>query len=140
MTYKTKQREYMLEFLRQDPGRHVTVAELVRFLQDNGTPVSTTTVYRNLEQMVSEGVVRKYFLDEQTGACYQYIGEDVTPCKEHFHLKCVQCGRLYHVRCDYLQNLGEHLLEEHGFAIDNTKTVLYGTCAACRGEIPLRKE
>ena len=42
-----------------------------------------------------------------------------------------QYGQLFHVSCDYLNQLGEHLLEHHGFVIDHTKTVLYGLCAAC---------
>ena len=46
-------------------------------------------------------------------------------------MKCTQCGQLFHVSCDYLNQLGEHLLEHHGFVIDHTKTVLYGLCAAC---------
>ena len=39
MGYKTKQREYILAFLQNSEGRHITVAELVRHLQDNATPV-----------------------------------------------------------------------------------------------------
>lgn len=134
MGYKTKQREYLLEFLQSCGGRHVTVAELVRHLQDSGTPVGTATVYRNLEQLVSEGLVRKYLLDEKSGACYQYMDGAVHLCQEHFHLKCTRCGRLFHVGCDYLNTLGEHLLEHHGFVVDHTKTVLYGTCAECSAQ------
>lgn len=131
MAYKTKQREYILEYFRTCGGGHITVAELVRHLQDTGTPVGTATVYRNLEQMVSEGLVRKYILDEKSSACYQFIGTQHTACQEHFHLKCVKCGKLFHVSCDYLNQLGKHLLEHHGFVIDHTKTVLYGTCQDC---------
>lgn len=131
MGYKTKQREYILAFLRSCGGRHITVAELIRHLQDSGTPVGTATVYRTLEQLVEEGMVRKYVLDGKCSACYQFL--DVLPeaCQEHFHLKCTQCGRLFHVSCEYLNQLGEHLLEHHGFAVDHTKTVLYGLCADC---------
>ncbi len=131
MAYKTKQREYMLEFLRSSGSRHITVAELVRHLQDCGTPVGMATVYRNLEQLVSEGVVRKYVLDEKSSACYQYVGDFPTACQGHFHLKCTQCGRLFHVSCAHLDALGAHLLEHHGFVVDHTKTVLYGTCQDC---------
>ena len=56
MGYKTKQREYILAFLQNSEGRHITVAELVRHLQDNATPVGTATVYRTLEQLVEEGM------------------------------------------------------------------------------------
>ena len=49
MGYKTKQREYILAFLQNSEGRHITVAELVRHLQDNATPVGTATVYHGAE-------------------------------------------------------------------------------------------
>ena len=131
MGYKTKQREYILAFLQNSEGRHITVAELVRHLQDNATPVGTATVYRTLEQLVEEGMVRKYVLDGKSSACYQFLSDEPHLCQEHFHLKCTCCGRLFHVSCDYLNPLGEHLLEHHGFVIDHTKTVLYGLCADC---------
>ena len=103
----------------------------MRHLQDNETPVGTATVYRTLEQLVEEGIVRKYVLDGKSSACYQFLSGEPHACTEHFHLKCTQCGQLFHVSCDYLNQLGEHLLEHHGFVIDHTKTVLYGLCAAC---------
>lgn len=136
MGYKTKQREYILEFLRSYGTAHITVAELVRQLQDSGTPVGTATAYRNLEQLVEEGLVRKYTLDGKCSACYQYLESEPnsTCCHEHFHLKCTRCGRLFHVSCDYLNQLGEHLLEHHGFVVDHTKTVLYGLCRECAAQ------
>lgn len=131
MSYKTQQREYILRILEKSGDRHVTVAELVRGLQDQGTPVGTATVYRNLDQLVSEGIVRKYVIDGKSSACYQFFSAQSHVCTEHFHLKCNICGKLYHVSCEHLNQLGDHLLEHHGFKIDHTKTVLYGVCKAC---------
>ncbi len=131
MTYKTKQRETILHFLRDSDGEHVTATQIVRHLQDSGTPVSIATVYRHLDSLVEEGLVRKYVLDGKTGCCYQYIDAQSGGCAEHFHLICTRCGELFHIECDYLQTLGEHLLDHHGFVLDHTKTVLYGTCRRC---------
>ncbi len=134
MSYQTKQRAYILTILRRQAGAHMTVAALVRALQDSQTPVGTATVYRTLEQLVEEGCVRKYILDGKRGACYQYVESSEHTCQEHFHLKCTICGELFHVSCTYLNQIGSHLLEHHGFAIDHTKTVLYGCCARCRAK------
>ena len=70
--YKTKQREYILEYLRSCGTRHTTVGEIVRHLQDSGTPVGTATVYRHLEQLVEDGAVRKYVLDEKCGRAISF--------------------------------------------------------------------
>ena len=56
---------------------------------------------------------------------------DAEECAEHFHLKCIRCGKLIHVDCAYLGELGEHIGAHHGFKVDRSKTVFYGTCGAC---------
>ena len=48
-----------------------------------------------------------------------------------FRLKCLGCGKLFHVECDYLDQVQAHIYAHHQFTIDNTKTVLYGLCAGC---------
>ena len=84
MAYKTKQREYILAFLQNSAGRHITVAELVRHLQDNETPVGTATVYRTLEQLVEEGIVRKYVLDGKAVPAISSSPENPTPARSIF--------------------------------------------------------
>ena len=128
--YKTRQRELIHGFLLAQGDRHLSVDEVVDYLRAQGSPVGKSTVYRYLDRLVEQGTVRKYFLEEGMGACYQYAGED-GHCRQHFHLKCIGCGRLIHVECDYLNELAEHVLDHHHFTIDPTKTVLYGMCEAC---------
>ncbi len=126
--YKTKQRELILEYLKNSDRPHVSAADIGARLREEGS-VGLATIYRQLEKMVEAGLVRKYNLDG--GACYQYVGggED---CHEHFHLKCLGCGTLIHVDCDFLSELGPHILEHHGFLVDNSRTVMYGLCKRCR--------
>lgn len=57
--YKTKQREEILSFFRQHPGQHITAQELCTAL--NG--VSKATVYRALDRLVQEGLLRRYTLE-----------------------------------------------------------------------------
>ena len=44
----------------------------------------------------------------------------------------LQVRPLIHLDCRELQEIREHLLEEHGFAWDAGRTVLYGICGNCR--------
>ena len=126
--YKTKQRELILSYLKNTELPHVTAGDIAAHLRSEN-PVGTATVYRQLEKMVEAGLVRKYSLDG--GACYQYVGGD-EGCREHFHLKCLSCGELIHVDCDFLCGLTPHILEHHGFEVDNSRTVMYGICCECR--------
>lgn len=129
--YRTRQKEKILQYLIDHAGQHITAQEISRHLSDSGNPVGTATIYRCLEHLVDEGNLRKYTIDSRTGACYEYVpltGE----CRRHFHFKCLQCSKLYHVECEQLSALDSHMLEHHGFVIDHSKTVLYGICETCR--------
>jgi Fur family ferric uptake transcriptional regulator len=129
-SYKTKQRDQILECLIQNKDRHVTADELMTQLSGDNAPVGKTTIYRYLDKLVSQGIVRKYFIEEGKSACYQYMDAD-SVCNEHFHLKCIGCGKLVHLECKYMGTLDSHIREHHDFAVDHSKTVLYGKCRAC---------
>ena len=91
--YKTRQRERILRLLTENAGRHLSVDEVVDHLRGQGEPVGKSTVYRYLDRLVEQGLVRRYFVEERTGACYQYAGGEER-CREHFHQKCIGCGML----------------------------------------------
>ena len=129
--YKTKQKEIIQNYLENHGENHVTIDEVLKHLRDNQISVGRTTIYRYMEKLTEAGTLRKYFLEEGMGACYQYIGEH-KECHSHFHLKCIKCGVLLHVKCDYLAGADNHILEKHGFEVDNTKTVFYGWCKECK--------
>ena len=84
--YRTKQQEEVLGYLRSAPGHH-TAAQIREVLSRGSQPVSTTTVYRQLEKMVEQGLVRKYVLEIGHSACYEYVGQQET-CSSHFHCRC----------------------------------------------------
>lgn len=128
--YKTKQKESLLSFLIKNKDKHTNVREISDFLKFEGTPMGTATIYRQLEKLVEQGMVRKYILDGSTGACFQYIDEKDC-CNEHFHLKCISCGQLIHINCDYLSGINKHIFEHHGFTVDSSQTVFYGKCSEC---------
>lgn len=130
--YQTRQREAILSYFVRHPTEHFTADALCEHLHTDGIPIGRSTVYRALEALVKAGTVRKFTATASDSACYQYAGDTTDACSSHFHLKCLECGQLYHVDCAHLTELGIHLSAHHGFAIDYSKTVLYGVCASCR--------
>ncbi|MDY5577868.1 MAG: transcriptional repressor [Lachnospiraceae bacterium] len=129
--YRTRQRELIETYFQKQGERHVTAEDILTYLKEHDTPVSKATVYRCLEKMLELGIVRKYTVEEGMCACYQYIGEQKT-CQEHYHFKCNKCGKLFHVSCSLMNQIQQHVLEEHDFVIDSSKTVFYGLCGNCR--------
>lgn len=131
--YKTKQREIILDLLKDNNERHLTADEVILHLREQNTPVGKATVYRYLDCLVEQGIIRRYIVPEGKGSCYQYIAEN-TACHKHYHFKCEKCGRLFHVECEYLDGIAEHVYNDHRFQIDNSKTVYYGICGECTDE------
>ena len=137
--YNPKQSDLLLEFLKNSKGEHVSADMILAYLAEKGTPVGKATVYRYLDLLEKQEMVRKYQTDDRRKACYQYV-EDMSNCRCHYHLKCLQCGKLYHVTCHELDHVAEHMLREHGFLVDESRTVYYGVCATCRGVTPEPEE
>ena len=130
MPYQTKQGKALTEYLQTLGSRHVSVQEIAENLPEH---IGTATIYRQLEKLTEQGLVQKY-VNDGAPACYQYLGEN-RECQQHFHLKCTKCGALIHLECEEMQHLSSHILAEHGFLPDPTRSAIYGTCARClKGE------
>ena len=131
--YRTRQREMLLGYFETIPGVHVTAGDVCAYFRSRGLPIGQSTVYRHLESLVGEGVVKKYAVDGSTPACFEYVEPDSHADAEIcFHCKCEKCGRLIHLRCDELNGMQEHLMKEHRFGLDPVRTVFYGLCEECR--------
>ena len=130
MEYRTKQRKHLDGLIERLGDRHFTAEEAYERLKSENTAVGKATIYRYLERLVSEGRLKRFFTEEGACACYQFIGGG-EECARHFHLKCMDCGRIIHIECDYLKALDSHVYQHHGFTVDNTKTVLFGICGDC---------
>ena len=130
--YKTKQREILLAYFETVPGVHVTASDVCEHFKSLDAPIGQSTIYRNLESLVDEGIIKKYVIDGSSPACFEYVGpdshEDVEIC---FHCKCEKCGKLIHLHCDELDEIQEHLLAEHHFKLNRVRTVFYGLCEQC---------
>ncbi len=129
-TYRTRQQDELISYLRSNPGKHHTAAQIRDHFSQNDRAIGTTTIYRQLERFVEDGTVRKYMLETGDSACYEYV-EQGCKCCSHFHCKCEKCGKLIHLECDELKEIREHLLVHHGFQWDSGRTVFYGICEEC---------
>ena len=93
-TYKTKQRERLLDYLKTVKGTHITAADVCRYFKTQDSSMGQSTIYRQLEKLVDEGLLKKYIVDSNSPACFEYVeadshvGESVC-----FHCKCEKCGK-----------------------------------------------
>ena len=129
-SYQTKSRQMTLAFLEKNKNKTVSVAEITDYLHNHGAKTNITTVYRYLDKLVSEHIVFKYVSEDGEKAVFQYVGQE-SQCHEHLHLKCISCGKLEHMDCDFMKHIHEHMKEHHGFEVQCSKSVLYGYCKEC---------
>ena len=74
--YKTKQRELLLGYFETVPGKHVTAADICAYLRSREESIGQSTVYRQLESLVDEGLIKKYIIDANSPACFEYVAPD----------------------------------------------------------------
>lgn len=127
-TYQTRQRRAVLEFLARHGDRQFTVDEL-RAAMGEDAP-GRSTAYRLLDRLVEEGVVRRFLPEGTHTAAYQATATG--HCDAHLHLKCVTCGRLIHLDEAISDAVQSDLMRRAGFAVDDSRTTIFGTCADCQ--------
>ena len=79
--------------------------------------------------MEKDGIVTKFSVEGQPGACFQYIEQgDNQDC---FYIKCEECGEVTKMECHHLAELYSHVNADHHFSINPKKTIFYGKCEKC---------
>ena len=131
--YKTKQRDLLLAYFETVPGVHITANDVCDYFRSQGAAIGQSTIYRHLESLVDEGILKKYIIGANSPACFEYV-EASSHCEGEvcFHCKCEKCGKLIHLHCDELRAIQSHFLAEHRFRLDPTRTVFYGLCEQCQ--------
>ena len=74
--YRTRQITELENYLCSMEGKHVTVSDICKYFKSQGISIGTTTVYRQLDRMVEQGLVAKYVVDGTSSACFEYLGHD----------------------------------------------------------------
>lgn len=127
--YNTKQKSQLIDFFKSNMSRQLSINEIIDGVCRDGVS-GKSTIYRQLSKMVDNGTLLRVYGEDSKSVLYQYVGKE-THCDTHFHLKCTQCGKLIHLDCIQLDEIGTHIEKEHKFAIDKKKTVFYGVCGMC---------
>ncbi len=129
--YATANRKKILDFLKENHNRTLTVADIDAYLKSCNSEVNITTIYRYLDKLEKEGTVMKYVAEKGSQATYQYV-EHGHNCEDHLHLQCVKCGQVIHLECHFMHEILEHVEKEHGFMMQCKNSIIYGMCNTCR--------
>ena len=120
---QTRQRSRILEWLRatdSHPTALLTHEALVRELPN----LSLGTVYRNLEVLVSEGLIDEV---PSAGGGVRYDGNP----KPHHHFICDSCGAIDDLHLQAPAELARKLRRARGRSARRIRIDFYGLCEAC---------
>lgn len=126
--YQTKTRQKILHcFEKQDRCR--TAEEVYVLLQKTGTAPDLSTVYRNLDHLCDQGLLKRQMQADGTYA-YQPVKADHS-CTRHLHVYCRNCGRLIHLNDKEMKQIQDLLDKNYGFSLDVESSRLIGLCPIC---------
>lgn len=108
-----------------DATGDLTADEITGLVQQRVADVSTSTVYRILEEFEELGIVVHAHLGH-TAAVYHLAGP------VHAHLTCERCGATIEVPGSHLDALSKDLRHRYGFVLDRHHVAISGTCARCQ--------
>lgn len=131
--YNTKNRNCIMEYVEGHKNKCFTAYDINRYMQESGISMNLTTIYRNLERLEKNGSVVRYKTADNEAVMYQYAEKD-RECDRHLHMQCRQCGRMYHLECDFMREIETHLMEHHGFLLECQGSLLNGICEECRNK------
>lgn len=120
----TVQRRQVLEAVRRLHD-HPTAEEVYTYFSEQGAGLGRATVYRNLNVLCGQGLLRHIELPDAPDR----FDDTLT---EHYHLSCRVCGCFQDVTLPGAARLDRAVARQTGFADVTHDIVFSGVCSACR--------
>ena len=111
-----------IQNLIDNSNNPIEYKQISSYLQSNDLSPNKTTIYRNLEKLEQEGLIKKVLLSDQK----QYWEKVQTNPHYHFHLICNLCKK---IECREFTKVLD--LDFIGFLIQKSEFNLFGLCQKC---------
>lgn len=121
----TLQREIVLQEILKIQG-HATADMIYEKIHESHPTISRATVYRNLKILVEQQKVMQ--IDVPDGADYFEARK-----REHYHIKCTHCGRIFDASLPYMPQLLElEQAADKNFKLFTCNLLFEGLCPDCQ--------
>ena len=122
----TPQRRLILDIIHHTK-EHLTVDEILLYVQSRAPGVNKSTVYRTLDILEETGCV---FKSEVDGRFIYHHAEE----GHHHHLVCQACGKSIDCVEDLFLPLETIIDKKYGFRADLKHMVVSGLCQKCKAK------
>jgi Fur family peroxide stress response transcriptional regulator len=120
---RSKHRDRILRLLKSTET-HPTASWIYDELKKEISNLSLGTVYRNLNILAEQGLIRKF----NFGSTFDRYDADITP---HYHFCCENCGRFVDLGTPVNEDLNREVEKTTGFKISKHRIEFYGMCDKC---------
>jgi Fe2+ or Zn2+ uptake regulation protein len=120
----TKVRKEVVKIFSQT-SKPLSANKVEEMLLDSGLSVNKTTIYRELQFLLTNGYLVEVYLHPKK------VSYESSDLKHHHHLVCDDCGKVDNVTNCLAMDLDDDVYKKKGFKIERHTLEFYGTCANC---------
>jgi Fur family transcriptional regulator, ferric uptake regulator len=125
----TPQREVILNvFQNLAKNRHLSAEDLYNLLQEEGDPISLSTIYRTVKLMARMGILRE--LEFAEGHKHYELNQPYP--HHHHHLICVKCNKTIEFKNEPVLKIGTKTAEKEGFHLLDCQLLIHAVCPQCQ--------
>ncbi|KNF09879.1 ferric uptake regulation protein Fur [Gottschalkia purinilytica] len=127
----TVQRKAILDVFLENQSGHLSPEEIYDSVRDKYPDIGLATVYRTLQLLEQLNIIYKLNFDD---GCSRYELNTSSEDHQHHHLICVECGTVFEVKLDLLENLELEIEREGEFKIVDHNVKFFGYCKDCQNK------
>ncbi|WP_299489297.1 transcriptional repressor [Acaryochloris sp. IP29b_bin.137] len=128
----TPQRETILHVFQDlEEGKHLSAEDLHTLLQEQGEPISLSTIYRTLKLMARMGILRELEFAES----HKHYELNQPYPHHHHHLICVQCDKTIEFKSDAVLKISSKTTKKLGFHLLDCQLSIHAICPECQRSI-----
>lgn len=120
----SKQRELILQTLQENMV-HPTAEQLFKLVREKDPAVSLATVYRNLNLLSENGLIKKIDGLEETA----HFDHNLIP---HYHFICKKCRKIYDIYQNFSMENADKFWREKGLTVEECEISFRGICQECQ--------
>lgn len=104
--------------------KHTKTDELIYYIKSQNINISLATIYRNLNVLEEDKLIRKIKFDEYD--VYEIISYN------HYHFICLKCESIFDINPSDIDLNVTNYMNKSGNNISNTELTFYGICSKCK--------
>lgn len=120
----SRQREIILETLRENVV-HPTAEYLYELVKEKDPNMSLATMYRNLNKLADNGIIKK-IEGLETSSHFDHNTH------EHYHFICDKCKKVFDVPFEIAPDVAAKTEQKTGFTVKGYDIAIHGICSSCK--------